>query len=95
MLGVCLSSEKKSLLLELCEGGNLYNFLHGNQSQRKRRAAAGSTTNLCEHIELRESIAIGIAKGMNRVHQQKICHCDLSSMNILLDESWIPKIAGN
>lgn len=37
-------------------------------------------------------IALGIAKGMEYLHEQNIIHRDLKSLNILLDQSSLPKI---
>ena len=37
-------------------------------------------------------IAIGIARGMMVLHRQKIIHRDLKSLNILLDDRYLPKI---
>ena len=38
-------------------------------------------------------IALGIAHGMQRLHELKIIHRDLKSLNILLDKHMVPKIA--
>jgi len=41
----------------------------------------------------RESMLLGISRGMQHVHKHDVCHRDLSSMNILVDGSWEPKIS--
>ena len=38
-------------------------------------------------------LALGIAEGMEYLHEKHITHGQLSSLNVLLDLTWTPKIA--
>ncbi len=38
-------------------------------------------------------VAVGIYKGLQAAHRQRICHRDLKPANILIDEDWTPKLA--
>lgn len=74
--------------MELCDG-TLYQFLH-ERSQRKRSTKANNQTNNeeSEVSKHRASIAYQIARGMEQIHLVGICHCDLSSMNVLVKKKF-------
>ena len=85
-MGHC--EEKRCIALELCEAGNLYALIHNNKTSR-RNAQQKSFLD----IKLKESILVGIARGMQFIHSKDIIHGDLSSLNVLLTEELQVKIA--
>lgn len=80
--------EPKKIVMELCDG-TLYEFLH-ERRQRKRPIIVLQNNNLLqfneenEVVKLRANIAYQLARGMEQIHTTGICHCDLSSMNVLV-----------
>lgn len=69
-----------SLLSEYIPNGSLYEFYNSRQNR-------GRLTNT-----KRTLIAMGIASAMSSLHKAGIIHRDLKSMNILLDESLLPRL---
>lgn len=65
------------IVTEYIANGSLYNVLHEGSNL--------TPTDLT-------IIALGIAQGMNYLHEQHIIHRDLKPMNVLLDSQWLPKI---
>lgn len=45
-------------------------------------------------ISCRFSFATDIARGMSYLHQHRICHGRLKSLNCVLDDRWVCKITG-
>lgn len=43
----------------------------------------------------RFSFATDVARGMSYLHQHRICHGRLRSLNCVLDDRWVCKITGN
>ncbi|KAH0789095.1 TKL family protein kinase [Histomonas meleagridis] len=68
------------IVSQYVESGSLYNAL-------KHKPNSPKLTNTDKTI-----IAMCVAHGMNALHQQKIIHRDLKSLNILLDSNCLPKI---
>lgn len=65
-------------------------------SKRKRDEVEAPTSppDPYEAIKQRRgAIIAGIARGMQHLHKNNVCHRDLSSMNVLVDSNWVPKIA--
>lgn len=69
-----------SIIMEYVPNGNLFHYLH----QYDPNSNLDNTK--------KTIIAMGIAYGMGHVHDMKIIHRDLKSMNILLDNNYYPKI---
>lgn len=80
-LGACTKFPNLGLVLEYCPNKSLWNLLKNK--------------NIILHWEDRRRLAIDIAKGMNYLHSFEIpvLHRDLKSLNILIDDSYRPKIA--
>jgi len=79
LFGTCSSSPPYCLVMELMKGGNLYDFLQRN----KNKALPWS---------LRISLATDVAKGVLALHENRIVHRDLKSLNVLLDENTKAKL---
>jgi serine/threonine protein kinase len=85
LLGFCCQGDKRLLVYEhMCNGS-----LDSHLFQRNDVAAVLDWST-------RHQIAIGVARGLSYLHQscrECIIHCDIKPENILLDESFVPKIA--
>uniref|UniRef100_A0A0E0JS11 Receptor-like serine/threonine-protein kinase n=1 Tax=Oryza punctata TaxID=4537 RepID=A0A0E0JS11_ORYPU len=83
LLGFCCGGSKRLLVYEYMPNGSLDQHLFGK-------------SNLTLSWSTRYQIAIGIAKGLAYLHEECrdcIIHCDIKPQNILLDESFVPKVA--
>ena len=69
-----------SMALEFAKYGSLYDTLRHKPGKPN---LSGTQKTI---------IAMGVASGMKEIHKNGIIHCDLKSMNILLDEQLLPKI---
>ena len=80
-MGSCTKLPHLSIVLEFCPYKSLWNLLHNKK--------------ISLSWEKRRRIALGVAQGMNYLHSFPIpvLHRDLKSLNILIDEGLIPKIA--
>ncbi|KAJ1261303.1 hypothetical protein BS78_09G018500 [Paspalum vaginatum] len=84
LIGFCSEGEKRLLVYEHMVNGSLDAHLF-------RSNAATVLT-----WSTRRQIAIGVARGLSYLHQsccECIIHCDIKPENILLDASFVPKIA--
>ncbi|EEC69892.1 hypothetical protein OsI_00294 [Oryza sativa Indica Group] len=84
LLGFCLEGPKRALVYEYMPNGSLKNYIHSESS------------NLATGWEMLLKIAIGIARGLEYLHQGcniRIIHFDIKPRNILLDHEFCPKIA--
>ncbi|KAJ1282991.1 hypothetical protein BS78_03G093700 [Paspalum vaginatum] len=86
LLGFCSEGTRRALIYEFMPNESLerYIFLHGSNSQEL--LVPGKMLD----------IATGIARGMDYLHQgcnQRILHFDIKPHNILLDNSFNPKIS--
>ncbi|CAN6275507.1 unnamed protein product [Urochloa humidicola] len=83
LIGFCCHGDKRLLVYEhMCNGS-----LDAHLFQSKGTVLPWST---------RYQIAIGVARGLSYLHQscrECIIHCDIKPENVLLDESFVPKIA--
>jgi serine/threonine protein kinase len=83
LLGFCSEGAKRLLVYEYMPNGSLDKHLFGSSS---------TTLNW----NVRYQIAVGIAKALAYLHDQCrdcIIHCDIKPQNILLDASFVPKVA--
>ncbi|CAD6334279.1 unnamed protein product [Miscanthus lutarioriparius] len=83
LIGFCCEGDKRLLVYEHMSNGSLDSHLFQSNA-----AALNWNT--------RYQIAIGVARGLSYLHQscqECIIHCDIKPENILLDTSFVPKIA--
>jgi serine/threonine protein kinase len=83
--GCCLRDNKKLLVYEYLENGDLANLLFGGQNGKE-----------VLFWPTRFNICLGIARGLHYLHdisQPRIIHRDIKASNILLDKKLQPKIA--
>ncbi|KAH9553248.1 hypothetical protein CY35_09G109000 [Sphagnum magellanicum] len=83
--GCCLRDNKRLLVYEYLENGDLANLLFGGQNNRE-----------VLFWPTRYNICLGIARGLHYLHdisQPRIIHRDIKASNILLDKKLQPKIA--
>ncbi|TVU22032.1 hypothetical protein EJB05_31708, partial [Eragrostis curvula] len=81
LLGFCLEGSKRALVYEYMPNGYLQNHIYSE---------------LATEWETLLKIAIGIARGLEYLHQgcnTRIIHFDIKPHNILLDNEFCPKIA--
>ncbi|WVZ67882.1 hypothetical protein U9M48_016900 [Paspalum notatum var. saurae] len=81
LLGFCSEGVKRLLVYEYMPNGSLDKHLFGSSSLSWK---------------IRYQIAVGIAKGLAYLHEECrdcIIHCDIKPQNILLDASFVPKVA--
>ncbi|XAR59537.1 Non-specific serine/threonine protein kinase [Bertholletia excelsa] len=85
LIGYCAEGEKRLLVYEYVDNGNLEQWLHGD---------VGSVSPLTWDIRMR--IAVGTANGLAHLHEglePKVVHRDVKSSNILLDSKWNAKVS--
>ncbi|KAJ3273812.1 copper transport protein ctr1 [Terramyces sp. JEL0728] len=75
--GIVQEPDNYMLVMELMEKGSLYNILNSNEDLPWAK---------------RFNFAIDVASGMAYLHKNKIIHCDLKSLNILIDRHGTCKI---
>ncbi|KAH6765610.1 hypothetical protein C2S52_016593 [Perilla frutescens var. hirtella] len=82
LLGYCDEGQHRILVYEFMTNGSLANFLFQNSPG--------------PNWYIRVQIAFAIARGLCYLHEEcstPIIHCDIKPQNVLLDESYTPKIA--
>ncbi|XP_073131370.1 PR5-like receptor kinase [Henckelia pumila] len=87
LLGFCFEGSKRALIYEFMPNGSLEKFLPDTSS---------STPKLSLGLVKLFEIAVGIARGLEYLHQgcnTRILHFDIKPHNILLDKDLKPKIA--
>ncbi|KAL6840322.1 hypothetical protein ACP4OV_030132 [Aristida adscensionis] len=83
LLGFCSEGSKRLLVYEYMPNGSLDQYLFASSS-------------MSLNWKTRHQIAVGIAKGLAYLHEECrdcIIHCDIKPQNILLDASFVPKVA--
>ncbi|XP_054800115.1 LEAF RUST 10 DISEASE-RESISTANCE LOCUS RECEPTOR-LIKE PROTEIN KINASE-like 2.4 isoform X2 [Prosopis cineraria] len=86
LLGFCLEGHKKALIYEFMSNGSLDKFIH----DKVDKTSPSLTWENLYHI------AIGTARGLEYLYKgcnPRILHFDIKPHNILLDESFYPKIS--
>lgn len=90
LLGFCLEGSRKALVYEFMSNGSLEKYIH------KKAAEENKTTTPPLGWDRLNQIAIGIARGLEYLHKgcnTRILHFDIKPHNILLDETYRPKIS--
>ncbi|XP_016207330.1 rust resistance kinase Lr10-like [Arachis ipaensis] len=85
LLGYCADGSHRALVYHFFPNGNLQTFI-----------APSSNNETFLGWNKMHQIAIGIAKGIEYLHQgcdQRILHFDINPYNVLLDQSFTPKIS--
>ncbi|XP_016207319.1 rust resistance kinase Lr10-like [Arachis ipaensis] len=85
LLGYCADGSHRALVYHFFPNGNLQSFI----------ASSSDKENFLGWNKLHK-IALGIAKGIEYLHQgcdQRILHFDINPYNVLLDQSFTPKIS--
>ncbi|KAG8084925.1 hypothetical protein GUJ93_ZPchr0010g8280 [Zizania palustris] len=85
LIGFCCEGDERLLVYEHMQNGSL--DVHLFQSNADTTVLSWAT---------RYNLAIGVARGLSYLHQschECIIHCDIKPENILVDASFVPKIA--
>ena len=83
LLGFCSEQSMKVLVYEYMPNGSLDRNIFGSTREKLS-------------WNIRFQIALGVAKGLSYLHEECrscIVHCDIKPENVLLDDSFVPKIA--
>ncbi|KAL0903387.1 hypothetical protein M5K25_027763 [Dendrobium thyrsiflorum] len=87
LLGFCSDGTNRALVYEFMPNNSLEKFIFFGESKKRHEFFS---------MEKLHEIAIGIAQGINYLHQgcnQRIVHFDIKPHNILLDYDFNPKIS--
>ncbi|ETV86425.1 TKL/DRK protein kinase, variant [Aphanomyces astaci] len=102
-MGVCLRDQAFCIISEYCSRGSLYDILHttkeshlhtmhtsGDRINEDKESSEGGF-----HWHLRCRLALGAARGLLYLHSASppLVHGQLTSANILVDDSWNAKLA--
>ncbi|CAJ1936850.1 unnamed protein product [Sphenostylis stenocarpa] len=90
LLGFCLEGSRKALIYEFMSNGSLEKYIHKKTAEKKKTATPSLSWDRLHQI------AIGIARGLEYLHKgcnTRILHFDIKPHNILLDETYRPKIS--
>jgi serine/threonine protein kinase len=96
LLGFCLDGTKKALIYEFMFNGSLEKFIHNHNKESEKTEKTITSPSPSLSWENLHQIAIGIARGLEYLHKgcnTRILHFDIKPHNILLDETYRPKIS--
>jgi len=94
LLGFCLDGTKKALIYEFMSNGSLEKFIQSHNKESEKEEKTKTSPSLS--WENLHQIAVGIARGLEYLHKgcnTRILHFDIKPHNILLDETYRPKIS--
>ena len=80
LYGICQEPNHVAMVMEYLPKGSLYHVLH-------------DANEVLPWNPIRWDIALDIGKGLSYLHDQKIIHRDLKSLNVLLDHQYHAKIS--
>ena len=95
--GICLNPPM--IITELCEHGSVSDVItltvRMSQPNSTLMLSADKRAMLEEHMQWvgRVRLALDAAKGMLYLHSKDLLHCDLKSLNLLIDKAWTCKVA--
>eukprot|EP00892_Ulva_mutabilis_P012726 jgi/Ulvmu1/9826/UM056_0067.1 len=95
--GICLNPPM--IITELCEHGSVSDVItltvRMSQPQSTLMLSPDKRAMLEEHMQWlgRVRLALDAAKGMLYLHSKDLLHCDLKSLNLLVDKAWTCKVA--
>jgi len=78
IIGACFETPNYCLVMDFMSGGNLFQLLSSSSPLE---------------WNIRYQIALDVSRGIDTIHQLGIVHCDLKSLNILLDSQKRAKIS--
>ncbi|PON94160.1 Serine/threonine protein kinase [Trema orientale] len=87
LVGYCADGFRRALVYEYLPNDSLEKYLSRGSSGNEKHSLSWETL---------QDIAIGIAKGIQYLHQgceKRILHFDIKPHNILLDQNFVPKIS--
>ncbi|MCE6983824.1 hypothetical protein EI534_42045, partial [Pseudomonas frederiksbergensis] len=86
----CKEKDKRFSVYEYMKNGALYDHLHDKNNVDKESSVLNSW-------RMRIKIALDASRGIEHLHKYvvpSIIHRDITSSNILLDDSWTAKVSG-
>ncbi|XP_027936171.1 putative serine/threonine-protein kinase-like protein CCR3 [Vigna unguiculata] len=90
LVGFCKEKDKRFSVYEYMKNGALYDHLHDKNNVDKESSVLNSW-------RMRIKIALDASRGIEHLHKYvvpSIIHRDITSSNILLDDSWTAKVSG-
>ena len=87
------------IITELCEHGSVSDVIQLtvriSQPNSTILISAEKREQICEHMQWagRVRLMLDAAKGMLYLHNKDLLHCDLKSLNLLIDKTWTCKVA--
>jgi serine/threonine protein kinase len=95
--GICL--HPPMIITELCENGSVSDVIQLTvrlaQPNSTLQISAEKRDLTLEHMQWagRIKLVLDAAKGMLYLHNKDLLHCDLKSLNLLIDQAWTCKVA--